>query len=419
MNWRFSIAIICLLSFICVARSGWSQSIERGKLKAIDVPGKSITVTAGAQDRTLQLTEETRVLNARGSSLAERLTGFQPGVEIFFQAVKRDGKDVALGLKLVEPGERGPREAIGRGGGTRVSPDHSKLLPLTDLAEGKYGDFRGGLYPEGKNQRPRSHEEAGLRLAAEIVPVDAQGKPDPAGKIVLLSIGMSNTSQVSRGFRQELEQFDQRNSSLVFVDGAQGGMTADSIDDDEDGGRGQEYWRVVDDRLRAAGVTRQQVRATWIKQADAGPRQGFPGYARKLESELQSIVQIIARRFPQARLCYLSSRTYGGYATSSLNPEPYAYESGFSVKWLIEKQLAGAAELNYDPDRGPIRAPWLSWGPYLWANGATPRADGFSYQPTDFAQDGTHHAEAGSRKVGRLLLDFFRTDSTSRNWFIR
>src|SRR5262249_57810334 len=109
-------------------------------------------------------------------------------------------------------------------------------------------------------------------------------------------------------------------------------------DPETEGGR--RYWGEVDRRLKSAGVTRAQVQAAWIKQADAGPTQDFPGYARTLEGELKKIVQLMAERFPNLKLCYLSSRTYGGYARTRLNPEPYAYESGFSVKWLIEKQLA-------------------------------------------------------------------------------
>src|SRR5262249_61929065 len=102
-----------------------------------------------------------------------------------------------------------------------------------------------------------------------------------------------------------------------------------------------------------------------------------------------------------------------------LNPEPYAYESGFSVKWLIEKQLAGDRELNHDPDRGKVRAPWLSWGPYLWANGTTKRADGFWYDQSDFAGDGTHPSAAGQRKVAGELLKFFKSDTTARPWFVK
>jgi hypothetical protein len=88
------------------------------------------------------------------------------------------------------------------------------------------------------------------------------------------------------------------------------------------------------------------------------------------------------------------------------------------VKWLIEKQLAGDAELNFDPKKGDVKAPWLSWGPYLWVNGTTKRAaDGFTSEQSEFGPDGTHHAQQGVAKYGAELLKFFRTDSTSRGWF--
>src|SRR5207237_1804365 len=118
------------------------------------------------------------------------------------------------------------------------------------------------------------------------------------------------------------------------------------------------------------------------------------------------------------KLVYLSSRTYGGYAKSPLNPEPYAYESAFSVKWLIEQQIKGDPSLNFDAKKGAVKAPWLSWGPYLWANGSTKRSDGFSYDESDFAADGTHLSASGIEKVGRLMLQFFRSDSTTRPWFV-
>jgi hypothetical protein len=146
---------------------------------------------------------------------------------------------------------------------------------------------------------------------------------------------------------------------------------------------------------------------------------GFPGYAKDLEGELANLVRIFPKRFPNAKLVYLSSRTYGGYATTGLNPEPYAYESAFSVKWLIERQIKGGADLNFDPKKGEVKAPWLSWGPYLWANGSTTRADGFSYEREDFSPaDGTHHTGPGSDKIGRLMVRFFQSDTTSRPWFV-
>lgn len=388
-----------------------APQVERGTIKAIDLDAKTITITADGKDRELAILDSTNVLNEPGSTLTEKLKDFKAGTEVRFQAGERAGKQVLLAIASNAPQEERER--------TPVSPDHKDFKPLTELGAEKYQDFAGGLYPDGKNERHAAHEAAGLKLTAEVQPLDAAGKPAANGKVVLLSIGMSNASQASQGFRQALQGFEDKHPALVFVDGAQGGMTAEAIDDPADEGRGTQYWSVVDDRLKQAGVSREQVQAAWIKQADGGPRQGFPGYAKKLQGEMKTIVQILAERFPNLKLCYLSSRTYGGYATTTLNPEPYAYESGFAVKWLIEEQLNDDPELNYDPAKGAVKAPWLSWGAYLWANGATKRADGFFYEPTDFGADGTHHSPAGSRKVGQLMLEFFQSDSTAKPWFVK
>ena len=183
--------------------------------------------------------------------------------------------------------------------------------------------------------------------------------------------------------------------------------------------RGTQYWTIVDGRLKAAGVTRDQVQVVWIKQADAGPTQGFPAYAQNLQKELERIVQLLPGRFPNIKLVYLSSRTYGGFVKTGLNPEPYAYESAFSVKWLIEEQLQNDPALNHDRKQGPVTSPWLSWGPYLWDNGMIARADGYRPEQGDFAGDGTHHAGPGIIKMGGLLPHFFKSDSTTRPWFIR
>jgi hypothetical protein len=128
---------------------------------------------------------------------------------------------------------------------------------------------------------------------------------------------------------------------------------------------------------------------------------------------------LMRARFPHLKLAYLSSRIYGGYARTPLNPEPYAYESGFAVKWLIEQQLRGDLELNPNSARGPVEAPWLSWGPYLWANARKQPADGrLFYEESDFAEDGTHPSPSGRRKVAEQLWKFFSTDPTTQTWFL-
>jgi hypothetical protein len=300
-----------------------------------------------------------------------------------------------------------------------MSPRSSTgLVPLTDLKTGTYKGKEGGLYPGGRNERPAAHEEAGLRLARAIRPLDAQGKPSDSGKIVLLSIGMSNTTQEFSTFKPMADADPARNANLVIVDGAQGAMTARVISRPDEA-QGKRFWQTIDDRLQKAGVSCGQVQVVWLKEADAGPKGTDLEHAVALEDELAEIARILKQRFPNLTLCYLSSRIYGGYALGPLNPEPYAYEEGFSVKWLIEKQLAGDAELNYDAGRGAVKAPWLAWGPYLWADGQHARSDGLTYDPTDLRpDDGTHPGLPGRKKVARMLLDFFKTDPTARIWFL-
>src|SRR5207245_2230560 len=84
--------------------------------------------------------------------------------------------------------------------------------------------------------------------------------------------GMSNTTQVSQAFAKQLSKVKGKNPKLVFVDGAQGGMTAALIQN-PDGGKGSTYWDVVDQRLKKADVTRAEVQAAWINEADATAKQ--------------------------------------------------------------------------------------------------------------------------------------------------
>lgn len=294
------------------------------------------------------------------------------------------------------------------------------LVPINDLGAGSYLGYQGGLYPGGQNVRPPSHESQGVFESAQVAPRLGNGAPDPNGRIGLLTIGMSNTSQESTAWGQLIAADAQINPKLTFVNGAQGGQTAAIIADEF--GAGANFWNVVDQRLTNAGLSRLQVQAIWLKEADANPSSGWPNYANTLRNELYTICRILRKRFANARLCYLSSRIYAGYATTGLNPEPYAYQSAFSVKWLIETQIAGDTGLFYSTASRTMPRPkssWLSWGPYLWADGTNPRSDGLIWIRSDFAADGTHPSAQGANKVAQMLMSFFKTDATTRGWFLR
>lgn len=244
--------------------------------------------------------------------------------------------------------------------------------------------------------------------------------------IVLLGLGFSNTVQAFNGFMQVAKEDKYLNPKLVLVNGAKGGRSAFMIQNPDDGKWGTDYLQDVDKKLRAAGVTRRQVQVVWIKETNPNlPDPGFPKFTQDLQAQLGIIVRLVHKRFPNVKLAYFSSRTYGGWAHNpkggmSGNSEPFSYETGFAVKWLIEQQLNGESELNYDAKKGPIQAPWLSWSAYLWTNGWIKRGDGVSFGLEDFmAADHMHESPAGQRKVGSLLLQFFKTDPTTRDWFVK
>ena len=287
------------------------------------------------------------------------------------------------------------------------------LTPLTDLGSGAYKGEQGGLYPGGKNEPPRAHVEAGLKMAREVAPLDQDGKRSADGKIVLLSIGFSNPSIEFPAFQRRLAQETDLNPRLVTVNGCVGSQ-ASSVQADPN----SNYWNVVDQRLKAAGLTGKQVQALWIKEVIPGAV-GFPEKARELAKNLVASLHVVHDRFPNAKVAYLSSRTYGGWTELGGSPEPGAYETGFAVKWVVSGQISGEPELNYDSAKGVVRSPWIEWGPYLWTDGVKGRKDGFVYLREDVREDGLHPSDKGSAKVAELMLKFFREDPTARMWFLK
>jgi hypothetical protein len=287
-----------------------------------------------------------------------------------------------------------------------------------DLGTGTYEGYQGGLYAAGSNSMPVRHLDDGLALAKQVVPLDSSGNPSSSGKLALISIGMSNNNEIWNSFISVTKSDVSLNPSLVVVNGAEGGQTASVLA--APNGTGYNYWNQwVPSQLSASGVTALQVQAAWLYDADARPTGSDISYATKLSSEFVTILQILHTQFPNLKLVYMSSREYAGYATTTLNPEPYSYTSGFTVKWTIEEQINGTSSLVYNSTMGDVKAPWVAWGPYTWADGTKPRSDGLTYVCSDFGSDGTHPSPQGRMKIAQLLLNFFSSDPTAKPWFLK
>ena len=300
------------------------------------------------------------------------------------------------------------------------APDGSgPIVPITDLGTNLYeGAESGGLYANGSNVDDPAHDLYGQGLAAGIQPLDANGNPSPTGKYVMLAIGLSVTQQTFLQFVPMINADPAKNPSLVVVDGGSGGATMAQLTSTTS----NSFWEAITNvYLPNAGVTPNQVVSVFLLDTDGGPSGTFPNDMTTLQSQMETVAQNILKFFPNVRMTYASSMYYMGYSVgvANLDPDPWAYESGFAVKNMIQDQLNGNSNLNFDPTLGTVEAPWLAWGPYLWANGLSPRSDGLAWSCQDYQADGTHPASPGGRiKTSSLILNFFKTDDTASIWFL-
>jgi hypothetical protein len=320
-------------------------------------------------------------------------------------------------------GKGGQQQSANKGGGLPTPPPatlHTGLVPLDEMsATDKYKGEDGGLYGGGQNVPPAEHQKAAEKELAKIVPLDANGKPAADGKIVFASMGMSNTTMEFSVFKELADKDPAKSPQVVVVDLAQGGRDAARWTDAAD-----PTWKTAEERWQAAGVSPQQVQVIWLKQARIAPSKlgDYPKHADEMAGHVVASLNLAKQKFPNLRIVYLSNRIYAGYATTGLNPEPYAYESAFVVRKLIRDQIAGEPKLNYDGAKGEVKSPLLLWGPNLWADGITPRkSDGLVWVREDLIEkDGTHPSVASGRaKVAGLLLNFCKTDPNAKGWFCK
>ena len=312
-------------------------------------------------------------------------------------------------------------------------------VALIDLVGGTYCGLAGGLY-DGSNAVPAGHAADGLGQAALVRPLGTAGQPDPGGRIVLLSVGMSNATQEWCGphttgaagdtpcnpwtFKGRADVDPTVNhATLAIANGAMGGQALNYWDAPDE----SNYDRVRDEVLAPDGLAEAQVQAVWLKAAlvDEPTRPGLPAEhadAYALERAIGDVLRALRVRYPNLRLVFVTPRIFS-YARPGVgnSPEPYAYETGFGAKAAIAAQIRQRAGLGTDPtagDLGPAVAPWVDWGPYLWAPGDSARADGLQWTRDLLQSDGVHPSQGGETLVADSLLVFFETSPFTRPWFV-
>ncbi len=376
-----------------------------GTIRKVDADEGMIQIFANGQERNVKVAKDLKVLDADGKELADGLKTKQlkAGAEVTVTVERVDNRPVITAIRL---GKKTQAPAAGPEGG-KASVGFKPLTEMT--ADDKYKGEDGGLYGGGHNEPPAAHAKAAQKEAEQIVPRDAGGRPAAGGTIALVSISMSNATQEFSQFKRLADADSEKSPRLTIVDCAQGGQAMAQWVDPK--GRA---WTEADRRIEAARISPKHVQVAWIKLANVGPTGELQEHGKKLQKDTLAVLHNAKARFPNLRIVYLGSRIYAGYGTTRLNPEPYAYESAFVVRWLIQDQIKGSSELGLD------KSPLLLWGPYFWADGMTPRkADGLKWERADLAGDGTHPSQSGRQKVAEMLLRFFKTDATAKGWFLK
>lgn len=319
-------------------------------------------------------------------------------------------------------------------GGSPIDTTVSDSLevPISELVTGTYRGFPGGLY-QGSDDPPSAHAAEAVIRAQAIEPRDTAGTASASGKYVFLSIGMGNAAQEFCSASgappcnawtfagQAAADPGVNHSDLVIVNGAADGQTADTWESPT----ASNYDRIRDTRLSPQGLSEAQVQVVWLKVANAQPAAALPGPgadAYDLERRMGNIVRALKTRYPKLELVLISSRIWGGYSTVPANGEPYAYESGFAAKWLVQAQIDQMASGSVkDTLAGNLDyrtvAPWTGWGPYLWSYGNQVRSDGLIWLRSDFQTDGYSPSQDGEQKVGEQLMGFLSLQRFTRCWF--
>jgi hypothetical protein len=298
-----------------------------------------------------------------------------------------------------------------------ITGTKTPITPINDLGTGTYLGTEGGLYLNGSNIMPASHDSDGVTFANAIQPLDGNGNPDPNGKYALLSLGMSNAFDTFAEFTIDATADPTLNPHLVLVPGAMPLITAVDL-----ASLSNPIWfNVMNYFLPQSGVTANQVVAAWVMDTDENITGTFPGDMTTLQAEFESIANNLHTQFPNLTIAFFTSRYYAGYSNGqeSGSVEPYAYESGYAVRGMIQDQLNGLPQMNYNPANGPVMAPWVAWADYDWANGMLARKDGLEWNCQDFGATGLHNSKPqGGEKDANMLLNFFRSDDATTPWFL-
>lgn len=251
--------------------------------------------------------------------------------------------------------------------------DYSSPVPLPQLGTDTYLGVIGGQYLNGSNNVPGGYA------------TDAFAALQNDSDIRVLCSGMSNMKFTCEDF-------------INKVTGETAVSSKVTIHNNGRPGRGQQAWdgsvsNLYTD-LRRAGVSVDEVDVVIYFNAWMYPSGDFQSHYNEMYNSLTETMANINAVYPNLKLIYVTSREYAPPWAASLNPNPYAYQEGFSFRDIVTGRINGN----------------LSGVPILWG--------AYQYDPSwpdsyFRSSDGVHLSDAGLDVAGQLWLDYFMTQP----WF--
>jgi hypothetical protein len=292
-------------------------------------------------------------------------------------------------------------------------PDNfQNLIPITDLGTGTFNNHVGGKYPNGNNAIPLKHYQQGIQVTSEIQPLNSAGQADSiSGKIGFMVLGYSTAAMTGR-FVREMIDVTPHHPALQFMIGAQGGRDINSMTDSN-----STYWTVIDSALDENELTRAQIQIIWLSSGDILSYQlGFEEQCANGVAKYRQMLLNIKKYYPNCKLVLISDRTYAGYiGNENRGPkelaEPTAYYNGWTVKWLIEKQIMNESGYDYQT------IPFIDWGPYLWTDGTKGNKAGYKWLCDDAGKGGIHPSSKGRMKEAALVYLYFKQHPYMSRYF--
>lgn len=295
------------------------------------------------------------------------------------------------------------------------------LIPLVDLTGGTYEGYAGGLYPDNSNSIPVVHLDSGIARANRFMPLNWNGDVDTVyGKVGLLALGNVNAQKSFNRFYSDFSDAGYFDSCVRLINGCLDAYDLrDMINPAIDS-----YWKDVFDEIQAEGLKKKQIQAVWVMAPSFDDTvTSTTAYIDSIASAYVQLARAIKTELPNVQLLFISGMPYGGYVdTLSFHAgavsEPANYLMDFAIKEAISAQINGDTLLQCYGDSAV--APWMCWGPNLWADGETLRAyDNLRWIcPDDFdaEEDGSILVGSGLSKISSRLFDYFTTSPLTTPW---